>query len=150
MTNHEQVGKGLDLLKGGLGTFVDREFKSAYKDRAAGKHAVSTAGEVILAVSGASGPWQLALEGIRPRRGARCSVPKYDGASLSRQGGGGCTLATGLHGAVRAELQASQESTRALAARYGLNAKTVVKWRKRTSTADRPMGPSKPKSRGTR
>jgi transposase len=61
-------------------------------------------------------------------------------------------LATGLHGAarttprVRAELQASQESTRALAARYGLNAKTVAKWRARTSTADQPMGPSKPKS----
>jgi transposase-like protein len=57
-----------------------------------------------------------------------------------------------LHGSarttprVRAELQASQESTRALAARYGLNAKTVAKWRKRSSTADRPMGPSKPKS----
>jgi transposase-like protein len=61
-------------------------------------------------------------------------------------------LATGLHGAarttprVRAELQASQESTRALAARYGLNAKTVAKWRQRTSTADLPMGPSNPKS----
>ena len=61
-------------------------------------------------------------------------------------------MATGLHGAaratprVRAELQASQESTRALAARYGLNAKTVAKWRKRSSTADRPMGPSRPKS----
>ena len=47
---------------------------------------------------------------------------------------------------VRAELQASQESTRALAARYGLNAKTVAKWRQRRSTADRPMGPSRPKS----
>src|SRR5256885_1493838 len=35
ITNHERVGKGLDLLKGGLGPFVDREFKSAYKDRAA-------------------------------------------------------------------------------------------------------------------
>src|SRR6266404_3340568 len=45
-----------------------------------------------------------------------------------------------------AELQASQESTRALAARYGLNAKTVAKWRQRASTADRPMGPAKPKS----
>jgi len=33
-----------------------------------------------------------------------------------------------------------------LAARYGLNAKTVAKWRKRRSTADRPMGPSRPKS----
>jgi hypothetical protein len=34
-TNHERVGKGLELLKGGLGPFVEREFKSAYKDRAA-------------------------------------------------------------------------------------------------------------------
>jgi hypothetical protein len=46
-------------------------------------------------------------------------------------------LATGLHGAtrttprVRSELQAAQESTRTLAARYGLNAKTVAKWRMR-------------------
>ena len=61
-------------------------------------------------------------------------------------------MAAGLHGAarttsrVRAELQPSKESTRALAARYGLNAKTVAKWRGRTSTADQPMGPSKPKS----
>src|ERR1700719_70734 len=35
ITNHERVGKGLELLKGGLGPFVEREFKSAYKDRAA-------------------------------------------------------------------------------------------------------------------
>jgi transposase len=61
-------------------------------------------------------------------------------------------LATSLHGAarttprVRAELQASQESSQALAARYGLNAKTVAKWRQRSSTADLPMGPTRPKS----
>ena len=47
---------------------------------------------------------------------------------------------------IRAELQASKESARALAARYGLNAKTVRKWRKRTTTADEPMGPKTPKS----
>ena len=47
---------------------------------------------------------------------------------------------------LRAELQASQESTRALAARYGLNPKTVDKWRKRSTTADAPMGPKTPKS----
>src|SRR5215207_320744 len=47
---------------------------------------------------------------------------------------------------VRAELQASQEATRVLAARYGLNPKTVQKWRKRTTTADQPMGPSRPRS----
>jgi hypothetical protein len=53
-----------------------------------------------------------------------------------------------LHGSarttprLRAELQASQESTWSLAARYGLNPKTVAKWRERTTTADALMGPS--------
>jgi len=57
-------------------------------------------------------------------------------------------LGSVLHGSarttprVRAELQASKESARALAVRYGLNPKTVAKWRKRTSTTDAPMGPS--------
>ena len=57
-----------------------------------------------------------------------------------------------LHGSarttprIRAELQASQEATRVLAVRYGLNPKTVQKWRKRTTTADQPMGPSRPRS----
>src|SRR5215216_7417209 len=61
-------------------------------------------------------------------------------------------MAGGLHGSarttprVRAELQASQEATRALAAQYRLNPKTVAKWRKRTTTADQPMGPSRPRS----
>ncbi|MGF6971525.1 putative AAA+ superfamily ATPase [Paraburkholderia sp. WC7.3g] len=30
ITNHERVGKGLELLKAGLGPFVEREFKSKY------------------------------------------------------------------------------------------------------------------------
>jgi hypothetical protein len=34
VTNHERVGKALELLKAGLGPFVDREFKSAYQDKA--------------------------------------------------------------------------------------------------------------------
>src|SRR4028118_1058758 len=61
-------------------------------------------------------------------------------------------MAAGLHCAprttprVRAELQASQEATGVLAVRYGLNPKTVTKWRKRTTTADQPMGPAKPRS----
>ncbi len=56
-------------------------------------------------------------------------------------------MAAGLHGSarttprVRAELQAAQASSRALATQYGLNPKTVAKWRKRPSTADAPMGP---------
>src|ERR687889_1932700 len=57
-----------------------------------------------------------------------------------------------LHGSARttprfgAELQASQEATRVLAAQYRLNPKTVKKWRKRTTTANQPMGPSRPRS----
>jgi predicted AAA+ superfamily ATPase len=35
ISNHERVGKAMDLLKGGLGPFVEREFKSVCKDRAA-------------------------------------------------------------------------------------------------------------------
>ena len=60
-------------------------------------------------------------------------------------------MAAGLHGSarttpgVRAELQAAQASSRALAAQYGLNPKTVAKWRQRPDTADAPMGP-KPRS----
>ena len=61
-------------------------------------------------------------------------------------------MATGLHGSarttprVRTELQALQDTTRVLAVRYGLNEKTVAKWRRRTTTADAPMGPRQPRS----
>ncbi len=47
---------------------------------------------------------------------------------------------------VRAELQASKETSSALAQRYGLSRTTVVKWRARTTTADAPMGPRAPHS----
>jgi transposase InsO family protein len=57
-----------------------------------------------------------------------------------------------LHGsattteAVRRAIQNSEESLRALARRYGINQKTVAKWKKRTSVADRPTGPKDAKS----
>jgi transposase InsO family protein len=57
-----------------------------------------------------------------------------------------------LHGsattteAVRRAIQDSQESLRALAQRYGINPKTVAKWKKRGSVADLPTGPKVPKS----
>ena len=57
-----------------------------------------------------------------------------------------------LHGsattteAIRRAIQHSQESLRSLAKRYGINQKTVAKWKKRTSVADLPTGPSQPKS----
>src|SRR2546425_3834238 len=34
ITNHERVGKALELLKQGLGPFVEREFKNLYKGQA--------------------------------------------------------------------------------------------------------------------
>jgi transposase len=48
--------------------------------------------------------------------------------------------------AVRRAIQNSQESLRTLSKRYGINQKTVAKWKKRTSVADLPAGPKKPHS----
>src|ERR1044071_8749400 len=48
--------------------------------------------------------------------------------------------------AIRRAIRRSQGSLRQLAKRYGINPKTVTKWRKRRSTADRKTGPSEPKS----
>lgn len=42
--------------------------------------------------------------------------------------------------AVRRAIQASSESLAKLAVRYGLDPKTVAKWRGRTTTQDAPMG----------
>src|ERR1700684_4477965 len=44
--------------------------------------------------------------------------------------------------AVRRAIQHSQESMRALARRHGINPKTVAKWKKRESIADRRTGPT--------
>jgi len=55
----------------------------------------------------------------------------------------GCATTTE---AIRRAIQNSEESLRALSKRYGINQKTVAKWRKRTSAADLPTGPSEPKS----
>jgi transposase-like protein len=57
-----------------------------------------------------------------------------------------------LHGsaktthAVRGELQRSQASVASLAKRFGINEKTVIKWRKRQSGEDMPMGPKERRS----
>ena len=48
--------------------------------------------------------------------------------------------------AVHRAIEHSQESMRALARRHGINQKTVVKWKKRESTADRRTGPTVPRS----
>ena len=57
-----------------------------------------------------------------------------------------------LHGsattteAVRRAIQHSQASLRALAKRYGINQKTVAKWKRRTSVSDMPTGPKEARS----
>ena len=57
-----------------------------------------------------------------------------------------------LHGcartteAVRRAIQHSQESLNALAAQYGINPKTVAKWRQRQNVQDARMGPKQVQS----
>ena len=57
-----------------------------------------------------------------------------------------------LHGsattteAVRRAIQHSHESLRGLAKRYGVNSKTIAKWKQRSSVADQPTGPKQPHS----
>jgi hypothetical protein len=57
-----------------------------------------------------------------------------------------------LHGsattteAIRRAIQHSQASLRALAKHYGINQKTVAKWKKRETVTDLPTGPKEPKS----
>jgi transposase InsO family protein len=57
-----------------------------------------------------------------------------------------------LHGsattteAVRRAIQHSQESLRALAKRYGVNPKTIAKWKSRKSVSDLRTGPKEPRS----
>lgn len=47
---------------------------------------------------------------------------------------------------VRSAIQQSGESIRSLARRYGVNPKTVAKWRRRNSVEDRKAGPRNPRS----
>src|ERR1700733_13780697 len=64
----------------------------------------------------------------------------------------GCAMGQVLHGcattteAIRRAIQNSQESLRALSKRYGINPKTVSKWKQRGAVADLPTGPKEPKS----
>ena len=57
-----------------------------------------------------------------------------------------------LHGSattthiVRTAIQRSKATTKTLAAQYGINQKTVAKWRKRNDVHDAQMGPKKPAS----
>lgn len=55
----------------------------------------------------------------------------------------GCATTTE---AIRRAIQHSQESLRSLSERYGINPKTVAKWKKRSSVADLKTGPKEAKS----
>jgi transposase len=55
----------------------------------------------------------------------------------------GCATTTE---AVRRAIQNSQESLRGLAKRYGINQKTVAKWKQRDTVTDLPTGPKEAKS----
>jgi predicted AAA+ superfamily ATPase len=59
ITNHERVGKAMDLLKQGLGPFVEREFTSTYKDKA-GAEAIRYLGEDRLLAKRAMSDWDAA------------------------------------------------------------------------------------------
>ena len=54
--------------------------------------------------------------------------------------------ATARYKAIRRAIQHSQASLRALSKRYGINQKTVAKWRQRTSVADQRTSPKDPRS----
>src|SRR5580658_6004563 len=64
----------------------------------------------------------------------------------------GCAMGQILHGsattteAIRRAIQHSQESLRALARRYGVNPKTIAKWKSRKSVSDLRTGPKEPRS----
>src|SRR4051794_9862679 len=64
----------------------------------------------------------------------------------------GCAMGQVLHGsattteAIRRAIQHSKESLRALSRRYGINQKTVRKWKARSSVVDRRTGPKEPGS----
>jgi predicted AAA+ superfamily ATPase len=49
MTNHERVGKALEILKTGLAPFVEREMKTVHKDKAAAQAALLMGEDRVLA-----------------------------------------------------------------------------------------------------
>lgn len=63
ITNHERVGKAMELLKGGLGPFIEQEFKSRYQAQAQ-KQAATLLGEDR-------------LNGKKP-------IPEWDAAALMK------------------------------------------------------------------
>ena len=59
ITNHERIGKALELLRAGLAPFVEREFKSAHQDKAQAQ-ALLLMGEDRLLANKPLGEWDAA------------------------------------------------------------------------------------------
>lgn len=78
-------------------------------------------------------------------------VPEFGGANYSKSSEGHA-MGQVLHGsatttpAVRQAIKESRESLRVLADRFGVNPKTIAKWRSRDSVADLKTGPKHPHS----
>jgi hypothetical protein len=49
ISNHERVGKALELLKAGLGSFAEREFTSTYQAKAQSQAALFLGEDRLLA-----------------------------------------------------------------------------------------------------
>jgi transposase-like protein len=78
-------------------------------------------------------------------------IPGFDGAFLSPEWRDALWAKFSIASAttteaIRRAIQSSHASLRALAERHGINPKTVAKWKKRDTTADRPTGPRAPHS----
>ena len=78
-------------------------------------------------------PHQALSRAFEPQADAGWPPPLVSPVSFRR--------ATQTYKAVRRAIQHSQASLRALAKRYGINPKTVAKWKKRGSVAGLPTGP---------
>src|SRR5215217_1892107 len=81
----------------------------------------------------------------------RCLIPDFGGALFSPDWKDAlwarfCMGAARTTEAICRAIQHSQESLRSLAKRYGINQKTVAKWKKRGSVADHRTGPKEPRS----
>src|SRR3954449_7634573 len=82
---------------------------------------------------------------------SRCLIPGFDGAVSTPEWKDAlwARFSTGApprQKAVRRAIQHSQESLRRLAQRYGINQKTVAKWKARSSVSDLRTGPKEPRS----
>ena len=84
---------------------------------------------------------------------ARCLVPRCDGMKERTIFNKGGTMGQILHGSaktthvVRATMQRSKTSIQALSERYGLNTKTVMKWKQRDFVQPRRSDPARTERR---